>query len=123
MDILDRTLKKLDPEDSAGSFSEIENYLARVMETIDFTLSKQQTELSNVDPERMLKLERAFAVLSQDVSSLKRSLNGLEKRITAAEELIQSHATELQDHERRIQSHAAELQDHENRIQALENNA
>ena len=35
MDILDRTLQKLDPEDSAGSFSEIENYLARVMETID----------------------------------------------------------------------------------------
>lgn len=109
MDILDRTLKKLDPEDSAGSFSEIENYLARVMETIDFTLSKQQTELSNVDPDRILRLERSFSSLSQDVSSLKSSVKSLENRMTAAEAAIQSNTSKIHDHE--------------NRIHALENNA
>jgi hypothetical protein len=107
MDILDRTLQKLDPEDSAGSFSEIENYLSRVMETIDFTLSRHRDQISSVDPARIKKLEQAVGVLNQDVSSLKSSVKSLENRMSAAEE--------------RLNIHDAELQDHETRIKALEN--
>ena len=104
MDILDRTLQKLDPEDSAGSFSEIENYLARVMETIDFTLSRHQDQISDVDPKRITKLEQAVGILNQEVSSLKASVKSLEGRMDAAESLLQSHTAELENHELRIQA-------------------
>lgn len=104
MDILDRTLQKLDPEDSAGSFSEIENYLSRVMETIDFTLSRHQDQISSVDPGRVTKLEQAVGVLNQAVSSLQSRVKSLENRMDAAEALLQAHTAELEDHERRIQA-------------------
>lgn len=123
MDILDRTLKKLDPEDSAGSFSEIENYLARVMETIDFTLSKQQTELSNVDPDRILRLERSFSSISQDVSSLKRSFSSLSQDVSSLKSSVKSLENRMTAAEAAIQSNTSKIHDHENRIHALENNA
>ena len=123
MDILDRTLQKLDPEDSAGSFSEIENYLARVMETIDFTLSRHQDQISDVDPKRITKLEQAVGILNQEVSSLEQAVGILNQGVSSLKASVKSLEGRMDAAEALLQSHTAELENHELRIQALENNA
>lgn len=104
MDIIDRTLQPLDPSNTKAAFLEIQNYLGRVMETIDFTLSKHQDQLQTVDPESVKKLTEAVATLTQAVSNLSQAVNGFKGRLDNAEQTIKDHTALLENHEFRIEA-------------------
>lgn len=71
MDILDRTLNPLDYSNTTKSLKEIEDYLNRTMETIDYTLSRQKQQIEGgIDPAQFLLLTQKVAELINSVCCL-----------------------------------------------------
>ena len=105
MDILDRTLNPLDYADTTKSLKEIESYLNRTMETIDYTLSRQSQQISGgIDPAQFLLLTQKVAELNGSISSLSGRISNVEQAITALESRVSANETELADHEARIKA-------------------
>lgn len=129
MDILDRTLNPLDYADTEKSLKEIENYLNRTMETIDYTLSRQRQQISGgIDPAQFLALAQRVGELINEVSSVSAailSLNGdvrlLKENTKGLENSVSGLAGQLSQLSSAVEENTKKIQDHEERISALEN--
>ncbi len=115
MNVLENNVPKLDYNDPAGSLQKIYNYLYKVMEQIDYTLSRQGLQLGKVNlpatekqiqqiEGRVNSLNSRMAVLTGTVSTVNSKADRLEDRLNTAEGTLRTLGTTMNSLEKRVKA-------------------
>lgn len=127
MEILTVKPPILNTADVPGSFQEIINYLYKVMEIIDFTLSKNQRQIMQTDDSstgtqnQINELRASVVSLSQSIVSLTNRLNTAESDLEDLETQVGGISTALGSIQTQIGTMTSKIAELDSRVSALEN--
>lgn len=113
MDVLSITPPRLNPQDVAGSFQKISDYLQNLTELIDYSLGQYSSQLDTVDASgvqtalnefkaTIVTIQRDITDLDSSIGNLSSKLNTLSSDVGANKSNISALTTKLSALEERV---------------------
>lgn len=124
MDVLTRSVPKLDPYRIPESFQSIQDYLSSMMEQIDYTLSRHGVVIGQANMDETLQQLEAIrgqvGALSSNLAALNSSLASLTGRVTTDETNITDITTRIGTLETQMSDITARMTTAEGNITSLD---